>query len=1021
MKKKLSMITALVLLVTTLFTALPAGAAFSDVGDDYRYKDAVTTLSTLNVINGYEDGTFGPEKSITRAEFTKMIIYMLGYDNMTEEITQFDDVPEDHWANANIKTAYDLGIINGFDEHTFKPDDPVTYEQALKMVVCTLGYEYSAEQRGGYPEGYQAQAVSLGLTDKITDTKYGDNASRGVISQLMYNALEVPMVDPVTMSSENGTNLLNDYLNTYVLTGTVVGVENSVTADCSYTLGPGQIDIVSEDGDEYVMNYTEYAETAAELEGYLGNTIIVYYRQERNSEDRWLIAIDTDTYSNRELSINSDDIESFEGNTLRYYTDGSSNTQTVRLDMADIAVRYNGRSVTSDVTLGDSTYTIEAALAEWLDPDSDNFIYGTVRFVDSGATGRYNLADIYDYDTIVAYRAPLTTDYKINDKTITGNSLVLNPDSPDYEVSITKDGKTIAPTGISADDVVNYALSLDGDLYTVNVTDESVTGTITSISANFDTDKTIGIDGTDYRVTDRFISYITNKEQKELRVGMEITAYKDMFGALEWGEVKSSSQYYPYAYVINCSSEADLYYLRLFAPTSTNLTSFTSSTSYKVKNYQIENKVRVNGSTMQSYEAVDLLAANAETANPDSEIENANIKLTGYNQLIKIGLNEEGHISDIIMIDNEAEGTQNEDDGMLVRYKAMDPEKKYYVSSSNVKESSTGATFYSIRSNTPMFVIPKDRTDTEMYSLKSAVTTNTMVSGGSYYLDAYDVGTTRYPGCVLVYDTDFRKGNPVSRTSQYRLVAQEIEEEYNAEEDDIFDMLYTYNSSATVSSVPLAYDADFSDISMGDVILCGTDADNMADSYMKVQDFDEIQRVLEGDPITYVDENGEEKTESYAWMETQEQTEENNWQKYVFDWRYPKTGVSEPTDNYFQTGGNSTDIFSRAAMFNVLQVLPDSNALYVTRSGFDENGEIDDSTYEEIRVSSSTKIVRYDSNAEEFTPYAEGTEDTALTISDLKEAMYYGSDCSKVLITYVSSTTNSSSALPTARFIVIYE
>ena len=141
MKKQLSLVVALVTLLTTLVAAMPANAAFSDVPDDYKYKDAITTLSTLNVINGYENGTFEPEKSITRAEFTKIIVYMLGSDNMTEKITQFEDVSEDHWANANIKTAYDLGIINGFDEKTFKPDDPVTYEQALKMVVCALGYE----------------------------------------------------------------------------------------------------------------------------------------------------------------------------------------------------------------------------------------------------------------------------------------------------------------------------------------------------------------------------------------------------------------------------------------------------------------------------------------------------------------------------------------------------------------------------------------------------------------------------------------------------------------------------------------------------------------------------------------------------------------------------------------------------------------------------------------------------------------------------------------------------------------
>lgn len=1021
MKKQLSLVVALVTLLTTLFAAMPANAAFSDVPDDYKYKDAITTLSTLNVINGYENGTFEPEKSITRAEFTKIIVYMLGSDNMTEKITQFEDVSEDHWANANIKTAYDLGIINGFDEKTFKPDDPVTYEQALKMVVCALGYETLAEQNGGYPQGYQAEAAALELTNDITDTAYEANASRGVVSQIMYNALEVPMLDPLTLSTAEGKNLLNDYLNTYILTGTVVGVEDSTTADCTRVLGPGQMDILDNKGDEYVIDFTEYTENSEDLNKYLGNTIIVYYRQDRNSEDKWLIAIDNETYTNTEVTVNSRDIDSYENGTLRYYTGEESKASTLRFDTSEMTIRYNGRAVSGDVELDGSYYSPADALGEWLDPNSDNFIYGTVRCINNSSGGRFNVIDIYDYDTIVAYRAPNSTDYKITDKTITGNSLTLDPDSAEYEFTLTKNGSSINVTSIATNDVINYAVSLDGEFYTAVATNESVNGSITALSIEEDGESTISIDNTEYPVSERFLSYIENKEQKELRTGMEITAYMDMFGTLEWGTVTSSSTFYPYAYAINYSSEGETYYLRLFAPSNTKTTSFTSSTAYRVKSYQIADKVKLNNRSSSPYEVISTLEETAAAANPDADIPNIKVELTGINQLIKVGFNDEAQITQVITIDTEAEGTQNDDNGTLVRYRMMDPENKYYVSSSSVKESSTGSTYYSIRTSTPMFVIPKDRTDYDSYALKSAVTTNSMTSGGTYYLDAYDVDTTRYPSCVLVYNTNFKSGTSITRTTTYRLVADDITEEYDEEEDDIFDMLYTYNSATSLSTTPISDEADFSGIEKGDVILYGTDSENFADSYMLVQDYDEIRRVLDGDAITYTDENGEERTETYAWTETQEQTEENNWQLYKFDWRYPKTGVSEPTDEYYQTGGNVTDIFSRAAMFNILQVLPDTNAIYATKSGFDENGNIDDSTYEEIKISSSTKFIRYDSETEEFTPYAEGTEDTTLTLTDLKEALYYGEDCSKVLVTYISSTTSASSTTPTARFIVIYE
>ena len=87
MKKQLSLFVAVIMLMTTLFSAVSVNADFSDVADDYRYKDAITTLSKLNIINGYDNGTFEPEKDITRAEFTKIIVYMLGFGDLTEPIT----------------------------------------------------------------------------------------------------------------------------------------------------------------------------------------------------------------------------------------------------------------------------------------------------------------------------------------------------------------------------------------------------------------------------------------------------------------------------------------------------------------------------------------------------------------------------------------------------------------------------------------------------------------------------------------------------------------------------------------------------------------------------------------------------------------------------------------------------------------------------------------------------------------------------------------------------------------------
>ena len=166
MKKLTAILTSLIMTLSVICQT-SVFAAFSDVGDDNTYKDAITTLTKLKVIDGYEDGTFKPDGQITRAEFTKLIVFILGYKDLAYDSSDFTDVDASHWAKNYIQTAYNLGIIAGMGDGTFAPDAPVTYEQALKMVVCTLGYVQFAENLGEWPEGFIKQANTLDLQRKL--------------------------------------------------------------------------------------------------------------------------------------------------------------------------------------------------------------------------------------------------------------------------------------------------------------------------------------------------------------------------------------------------------------------------------------------------------------------------------------------------------------------------------------------------------------------------------------------------------------------------------------------------------------------------------------------------------------------------------------------------------------------------------------------------------------------------------------------------------------------------------------
>lgn len=106
-------------------------ASFSDVKDDAWYAEAVTTLASIKIITGYEDGTFAPNKQISRAEFTAIATR---FAIATGGNADFSDVPTGHWAKDNIATASDYGWINGYEDGTFAPGNPIRRAEVATIV-----------------------------------------------------------------------------------------------------------------------------------------------------------------------------------------------------------------------------------------------------------------------------------------------------------------------------------------------------------------------------------------------------------------------------------------------------------------------------------------------------------------------------------------------------------------------------------------------------------------------------------------------------------------------------------------------------------------------------------------------------------------------------------------------------------------------------------------------------------------------------------------------------------------------
>ena len=175
-----------------------AGAAFTDSADIKVDTEVVDTLVSLGVVNGYDDGSFKPNGTVTRAEMAKMI-YVLRTGNSdasayNDDKTSFTDIGS-HWARGYIKYCQSLGIIAGKSNTKFCPNDKVTAQEAAKMLLVTLGYD--AKKAGlvgtGWASKTNALADEAGLLEDV-NTSFTAACPRQYAAQLIYNAIDAKTV-----------------------------------------------------------------------------------------------------------------------------------------------------------------------------------------------------------------------------------------------------------------------------------------------------------------------------------------------------------------------------------------------------------------------------------------------------------------------------------------------------------------------------------------------------------------------------------------------------------------------------------------------------------------------------------------------------------------------------------------------------------------------------------------------------------------------------------------------------------
>ncbi len=272
---------ATALAVVMIFGLVSVGFAAVELIDieDHEYASSIEKLAALGVIVGDPEGTFRPDDPVKRSEFAKMIVIMLGKENaaklMQGEASNFSDVGPDHWASGFINVAELLGIVNGYPDGTFKPDNHITYTEAFKMVLCAMGYKEGGYTVLRWPGTWIIQAASLGLDEGI-DVSPNLPITRGEVAKVFDNALVLPHVtigekgfevpdpeNPVTFAT---------LLSVGKITGQVIRTPELWDWDEEEDEGTLHVFVAGEQKDvTYEFDYEDY-------EGLLGHKVEVSYK-----------------------------------------------------------------------------------------------------------------------------------------------------------------------------------------------------------------------------------------------------------------------------------------------------------------------------------------------------------------------------------------------------------------------------------------------------------------------------------------------------------------------------------------------------------------------------------------------------------------------------------------------------------------------------------------------------------------------------------------------------------------------
>lgn len=559
MNKNLKKVISSVAALTMVASSVAAFAVdFPDVESTASYAQAVQELSALDVISGYDDGTFGPDKLVTRAEITKMIVDALAERSSAEastESTKFADVSADHWAKGYINQGVANGFIAGMSDTEFDPDANVTYVQAQKMLVSAIGYETYAQAQGGWPTGYKTYAASLDITKGISGITDSTELTRAQVAQMIDNAMDAPLCVIASWKTEwNGTKtpnletrdgkegrayetLFTEKHDAYKVYGRV-----TETSKTNPGLDTDKVSFRVEKADNFDDEEVKSDDVRTE-DMYIGDSKADNYLRtysqaliQKNDDDEFTILSIAAAAASKSVTVASEDFDENKstGEALYFFPAGATKGSIKYELAADVDIYENG--VKSDMSL--------SQLLTFLD-ENDTASVTLQKETETGSTStssKYNVIMVSSYATaIVDEVVDKTNDISINfddQSSRIKSKMTIHKDDDTYSYSFKLDGKEIEPTELQEGDVLNIAYDVndftESNFYDVIVTRNVVEGVKCTSINDSKGEYTIG--GTKYKAAEGM--------SIKPETSTEYTLYLDHFGRIAKVDENSVSKNY---------------------------------------------------------------------------------------------------------------------------------------------------------------------------------------------------------------------------------------------------------------------------------------------------------------------------------------------------------------------------------------------------------------------------------------------------------------------------------------------